>query len=119
MKMMLRSLLEDRFKLTIRRETREMPVYAIVVSRKGARLRKAKLEEKDCAALGSNWDGVSCHSLQGSVTRGIHGEAVDLGDVAMWIENWTDRPVSDRRLDAGATAFSIGQRGCERRSSRQ
>jgi uncharacterized protein (TIGR03435 family) len=96
MRLMLRSLLEDRFKLTMRREIKELPVYAIVVSKKGVRLQKAKLEERDCAALGSSWDGVSCHSMQGGVTRGIHGEAVDLGDVAMWIENWTDRPVVDR-----------------------
>jgi uncharacterized protein (TIGR03435 family) len=96
MKLMLRSLLEDRFKLIVRRELREVPVYAIVVSKRGARLQKAKLEERDCAGEISSWDGVSCHSLQGGLARGIHGEAVDLGDVAVWIENWTDRPVVDR-----------------------
>jgi uncharacterized protein (TIGR03435 family) len=96
MKLMLRSLLEDRFKLTMRNEMREMPVYAIMASRKGVRLPKAKLEEKDCAGSAFSLDGVSCHSLQGGVTRGIHGEAVDLGDFAIWIENWTDRPVVDR-----------------------
>lgn len=96
MELMLRSLLEDRFKLSMRHELREMSVYAIVASRKGVRLQKSKLEEKDCAGLDSSWDGVSCHSLQGGVARGIHGEAVDLGDVALWIENWMDRPVVDR-----------------------
>ena len=35
---MLRALLEERFKLTIHRETREHPVYALIVSKDGSKL---------------------------------------------------------------------------------
>jgi bla regulator protein blaR1 len=35
---MLRVLLEDRFQLRVRRETREMPVYALVVEKGGSKL---------------------------------------------------------------------------------
>jgi uncharacterized protein (TIGR03435 family) len=35
---MLQSLLTDRFKLAIRRETRELPVYALVVGKNGSKL---------------------------------------------------------------------------------
>jgi uncharacterized protein (TIGR03435 family) len=35
---MLRALLEDRFKLTIHRETREHPVYALIVGKDGSKL---------------------------------------------------------------------------------
>jgi bla regulator protein BlaR1 len=35
---MLRALLEDRFQLNVRRETKEMPVYALVVAKNGAKL---------------------------------------------------------------------------------
>ncbi len=109
MKLMLQSLLADRFKLTTHREIREVPVYAIVISRKGNRLQKSRVDEKDCDAAPSNWDGISCHSMQGGVTRGLHGEAVDLSDVALWVENWTDRPVVDR---AGLTGlFNIQTEG--------
>lgn len=43
---MLRALLEDRFHLALRRETREIPMYALALARGGLKLRP--------------WDGQSC-----------------------------------------------------------
>jgi uncharacterized protein (TIGR03435 family) len=52
MQMMLRTLLADRFKLKVHRETRELPIYALLVARSdgklGPQLRPASV---DCAAL--------------------------------------------------------------------
>jgi uncharacterized protein (TIGR03435 family) len=45
--LMLQSLLEERFQLKIRRESREMPVYVLTVSRNGPKLGAAK--EGACA----------------------------------------------------------------------
>jgi uncharacterized protein (TIGR03435 family) len=39
---MLRSLLTDRFKLGVHRETKEMPVYALQVGKSGARLKASR-----------------------------------------------------------------------------
>jgi bla regulator protein blaR1 len=39
---MLQGLLADRFKLTIRRETKELPVYALTIGKNGPKLREAK-----------------------------------------------------------------------------
>jgi len=39
--MMIQSLLADRFQLVIRRETKEMPVYAVVVAKNGPKLKAA------------------------------------------------------------------------------
>jgi uncharacterized protein (TIGR03435 family) len=39
---MLQALLEDRFKLKIRRETKEVPVYALTVGKSGAKLQQFK-----------------------------------------------------------------------------
>ena len=39
---MLQPLLTDRFKLAIHRETRELPIYALVVAKKGPKLKEAK-----------------------------------------------------------------------------
>ena len=49
--LMLQSLLEDRFKLTIHRETRQLPIYALVVARKDGKLgpRLTKSKEGGCA----------------------------------------------------------------------
>src|SRR5262249_53767853 len=54
------------------------------------------LEEKDCAdrtiAFGNP---ESCHSFGGGVGRGLHGQAVDMADLAGYVSNWTDHPVID------------------------
>jgi uncharacterized protein (TIGR03435 family) len=50
--LMMRALLEDRFRLVVRRESREMPIYALVIARAdgqpGSGLRRS---QNDCAAL--------------------------------------------------------------------
>ena len=53
MRLMLQNLLEDRFKLKIRREAKEMPAYAVVVAKNGPELEKAKIDEKDCTEAGA------------------------------------------------------------------
>jgi uncharacterized protein (TIGR03435 family) len=53
---MLRTLLADRFKLKVHHETKEMPVYALLVGKNGARL-KASSASSECsvhAALASD-----------------------------------------------------------------
>jgi uncharacterized protein (TIGR03435 family) len=42
--LMLQSLLEDRFKLKVHRETRELPVYALTVAKSGLKLQPPKEE---------------------------------------------------------------------------
>jgi uncharacterized protein (TIGR03435 family) len=95
LRLMLQSLLAERFKLILGRETREMPVYALVVQKGGAKLQKSKIQHDEDCAEGSAI-GVACHSLSGGQGRGLHGEAVEISDIARFVENWTDRPVLDK-----------------------
>jgi uncharacterized protein (TIGR03435 family) len=108
MRLMLQALLADRFKLVILRETKDLPLYALVVAKNGPKLQKAKIEEKDCRADAP--DGVSaCHRLLGGQGRGLHGNAVDLADVVKFVGNWTDRPLVDRTRIEGL--FDIDTEG--------
>jgi uncharacterized protein (TIGR03435 family) len=49
--LMLQKLLQDRFQLVIRHETREMPIYAIVLARKDGKLGPMLIESKDGACV--------------------------------------------------------------------
>jgi len=89
MRLMLRALLEDRFQLKMRTETKELPVYVIAVGKGGPKLEKSGVSEKDC-------DTQPCHVFTGGRGRGLHGQAVDMADLAMYVENWAERPVIDR-----------------------
>jgi uncharacterized protein (TIGR03435 family) len=47
---MLQSLLADRFKLAVRRETKELPVYALVVGKNGLKMKESPPEEAAAAS---------------------------------------------------------------------
>ena len=94
MQPMLRRLLADYFRLDMRVAPKEMAVYALTVAPGGPKLQKAAIEEKDCPV--DLADPASCHRFQGGIGRGLHGKAVDMQDLAGYIENWTDLPVVDR-----------------------
>jgi uncharacterized protein (TIGR03435 family) len=92
---MLQGLLAERFKLQVRRETKELPVFAIVVAKDEPKLEKAKVQEKDCPETRTS-DGFVCHEFSGGQGRGLHGQAVDMDDLAHYVENWAERPVIDK-----------------------
>ncbi len=104
MQSMLRALLADRFHLAIRRETKDMPYYALTVAKGRPKMRPAGIEEKDCPTDGatpaspvSPTPGPSaCHQFFGGQGRGLHAKAVNMADLAGYIENWTDHPVEDK-----------------------
>jgi uncharacterized protein (TIGR03435 family) len=93
MRRMLQNLLAERFRLTLRRETKELPVYALVVAKNGLRLEKSKIGESDCFG---EIEGTPCHVILGGQGRGLDAQAADLADLAVALENFTDRPVVDQ-----------------------
>jgi uncharacterized protein (TIGR03435 family) len=104
MRLMLQALLAERFKLTMRRETKELPIFAVVVGKNGPKLEKSKIEEKDCTEMPT-----PCHVFMGGRGRGLHGQAVDMADLATFVENWAERPVIDKTGITGL--FHIETRG--------
>jgi bla regulator protein BlaR1 len=85
-RLMLQTLLADRFKLAVRRETKEMPVYRLVVAKSGRKLRES---QRDCSA-----DATACHGFSGNPTR-LTGSGVDMSDLALLLSSQSDRPVID------------------------
>ena len=86
-RLMLQTLLAERFKLSIRRETKEMPAYQLVVAKSGAKLQKT---DRDCDA-----SATACHGFSGNPTR-LSGSGVDMYDLALTLSSYSDRPVIDR-----------------------
>jgi uncharacterized protein (TIGR03435 family) len=102
LRLMLQSLLADRFKLTVHREVKEEPVYALMVAKGGPKFPKAAIREKDCEDKPST-DPASCHVFEGgagggvgSAGTGIRAEAVDMSNLSIALSNFADRLVIDR-----------------------
>jgi len=85
-KMMLRTLLAERFHLAIRREDRELPIYELAIAKGGPKLQKSKA---DCSA-----DYFGCHGFAGNPTH-LSGAGVDMADLAGYLTGHADRPVRD------------------------
>jgi uncharacterized protein (TIGR03435 family) len=85
-RLMLQALLGERFKLAVRRETKDMPVYRLVVGKNGLKLRES---QRDCSA-----DAKVCHGFSGNPTR-FSGSGVDMSDLALLLSSYSDRPVID------------------------
>ncbi len=64
--LMLRALLADRFKLRVHTETREEPVYNLVIAKNGFKLKEAPEAEE---AGGSSWGNGRIQVHKGSIDR--------------------------------------------------
>jgi uncharacterized protein (TIGR03435 family) len=83
---MLRTLLSERFGLSIRRETREGPIYRLVPAASGSKLQRSRI---DCTGAAA-----ACHGFSGNPRR-LSGSGVDTYDLAMFLSRYTDRPIVD------------------------
>lgn len=101
---MIRRLLVDRFGLVVQVENKTMPVYALTVATGGPRLQKSRTT--DCI-LDSAPQG--CHSFVPGFGHPLNANAIDMDDLAHYIENWTDLPVVNRTQLSGL--FTVSTEG--------
>jgi uncharacterized protein (TIGR03435 family) len=96
MKRMVQTLLEERFHLRVHRETRQVPVYALVVGKKGASLTPAK-------NAGFN-DGRG--NIEVRPGR-LFGRGTSMAMLAMILTDNLERPVIDKTGLTGHYDFSV------------
>jgi uncharacterized protein (TIGR03435 family) len=99
---MIRGLLADRFKLVMRVEQKRMPVYALTVASGGPNLQKSTIAEKDCIL--DTGTPESCHNFILGRGHPLNARAINMDDLAQYIENWTDLPVVNRTAVSGLFA---------------
>jgi uncharacterized protein (TIGR03435 family) len=112
---MLQALLEDRFNLKIHRETREIPVYDLIVAKGGLKLHA--LEPASCPPTMSSAETVAllqagkplpkfCGTVRfGPKMADVHGLTVD--EFSKNIGRVLDRPIVDKTGIAGLFDFHL------------
>jgi bla regulator protein BlaR1 len=93
---MLQALLADRFKLTLHRETKDLPVYALAIAENGPKLQEAN--PGDTYASGIN--GPNGHpGGPGNIRMGrgtLIGQALSMADFVRALSDQLGRPVLDK-----------------------
>jgi uncharacterized protein (TIGR03435 family) len=99
-RMMLRRFLAERFKLQLHHETRQLPLYELVMAKTdggvGPELRKAA---GNC--------GRECGSIRRMGPNKVVGTDVSLGSLAHSMSDWVGRTVVDRTGLTGPMDFSL------------
>jgi len=78
-RVMIQSLLADRFQLKLQRESRELPVYWLVVGKNGAKIQRSADESRSYRA-----------------SRGLLNTRTTMPALANVFSNWRERVVLDR-----------------------
>jgi uncharacterized protein (TIGR03435 family) len=102
LRLMLQSLLEDRFKLVVRKEQRDMPIYSLVVERSDGRLGPGLQRLNNCAEPRSK-------TLTAAVPDAANNArgCGPLSLVAGMASNQLAAPVTDNTGLTGTFAYSI------------
>jgi len=102
---MLEKLLEDRFQLKARRETRDQPIYSLVIAKNGPKLQESAPTD-DASAKGkpnsSDMQAEMMKKLQAASAGGggggstLNAHATTMADFALLLTGRAGRPVEDK-----------------------
>lgn len=105
LRLMLQSLLADRFKLVVSRETRELPVYALIVAKNGPKLHK--ITDRDAPPFLQSGNAAGRPWLIWGGRGRITASAVSLGEWAEMLSQLVDRVVLDKTGLQGFYSFTL------------
>jgi uncharacterized protein (TIGR03435 family) len=103
---MLQALLTDRFKLTLHRETKELPVYELIIANSGSKLQEAKPGE----TYPNGIKDLSGRATAGLIKMGpgaITGQGVPIASLARQLTQQLGRIVVDKTGLTGTYDFTI------------
>ena len=105
--LMLQDLLADRFKLQVHHETRELPIYALIVGKGGPKLKEAKPGDTYKNGLRDPFDG---HTGPGVILRsksGLAGQAISISNLVIMLTQIVGRTVEDKTGLTGEYDFTL------------
>jgi bla regulator protein BlaR1 len=103
---MYRQVLEDSFGMKVHRETRELPVYALVVAKGGPKIKESK-PDLDAEAGGKNLPRITPGPRDGDLS----GQNVSMNFLASNLSLYVDRTVIDNTGLTGRYDFAISWAG--------
>lgn len=111
---MLRTLLEDRFKLVAHSETKELPVYSLVALKRGPKLKAVTEQKIRTAADGTSFkihglDELDVQSGNGNLVTRFGFRYTSMREFSSVLTSLLDRPVLDRTGIDGKFDFALEQ----------
>jgi uncharacterized protein (TIGR03435 family) len=111
---MLQTMLAERFKLVLKRETKEMPVYILSMAPGGAKLTPAKERELTVMSTGAgsfpgslNYHPPKYDYGTGTIIGHVTGHKVSMDQLAGRLQRVTQRPVINRTGIPGDFDFEV------------
>jgi uncharacterized protein (TIGR03435 family) len=92
--LMLQSLLADRFSLTLHRETKELPVYELVIGKKGFKMHESRPDDQSGSGIGGG-------------NGKLHAKKQSMAQFAEFLSHQMDRPVLDSTGLTGLFDFEM------------
>jgi uncharacterized protein (TIGR03435 family) len=92
---MLQSLLEDRFKLVVRRETRDLPIYELTVAKSGSKLKAGPCSTRDPNSTPSRQRPSDC-GFSVMDNNMIRATQIDMDRFVPMLTFWVRRTVVDK-----------------------
>ena len=111
---MTQSLLADRFGLKLHRETKDLPVYALVVDKGGLKMKESPLETDTAAVNVTSTANASVttvdlgHGAIFSITdHSFEAQKLTMANLADMLARFEDRPVIDATETKGVFNFTL------------
>ncbi len=100
---MFRSVLADRFKLAVHRDTQELPIYSLVIAKNGPKIRA--VEEGDCPEVPSPQN--PCRSLRSNQFGQLSAVKAPMPALALVLVGFMGRMVVDKTGLAGSYGYQL------------